>query len=154
MLRNRPVPVEVDLLILSFLGHFSWELLQAPLFSSLNDTPHFAGILMCLRATFGDLAIALMAFWGTAAVAGRREWTRKPTARSVAVFLAIGLFATLGLEFANTTILNRWSYADEMPRLPVLGTGLAPILQWIIVPTLVTWYLARLAPARRIADRS
>ena len=29
---KRIVPVEVDLLILSFLGHFAWELLQAPLF--------------------------------------------------------------------------------------------------------------------------
>lgn len=149
MLRNRPIPVEVDLLILSFLGHFSWELLQAPLFSSLNDTPHFAGILMCLRATFGDLGIALVSFWGAAALCGGRHWSGKPTARSLAVFLAIGLVSTIGLEFANTAILNRWSYANEMPRLPVLGTGLAPILQWLIVPTLVAWYLARLAPARR-----
>ncbi|WP_370205234.1 hypothetical protein [Pararhodobacter marinus] len=141
--------MEVDLLILSFLGHFSWEVLQAPLFSSLNNTPHFAGILMCLQATFGDLGIALVSYWGSVAVAGGREWARDPTGRAVAVFLAFGLAATIVLEFVNTEILNRWSYADQMPRLPILGTGLSPLLQWVIVPALVVWYLARLAPVSR-----
>lgn len=33
--------------------------------------------------------------------------------------------------------LERWSYAPGMPR--VLGVGVAPIAQWIIVPLLVLW---------------
>jgi len=32
-----------------------------------------------------------------------------------------------------------------MPRLPVIRTGLSPLLQWIIVPMLVLWYLRRLS---------
>ena len=59
----RRLPPEVDLLVLSFLGHFAWEILQAPLFSSLSKTEHFVGIAICLKATLGDLVIAIAAFW-------------------------------------------------------------------------------------------
>jgi hypothetical protein len=47
---------------------------------------------------------------------------------------------TIGLEYLNTDILGRWSYADSMPRVPLLGTGLSPLAQWIAVPTIVAWY--------------
>lgn len=144
--KQRSIPVEADLVILSFLGHFAWELLQAPLFSSLADEGHITGILICLRATLGDLGIALAAFWAVAIVGRGRDWAARPGMGPVAVYLATGLVATVGLELLNTEILNRWSYASDMPRLPVLGTGLSPLLQWLIIPSLVLWYLHRLSP--------
>ena len=30
-----------------------------------------------------------------------------------------------------------WRYSDLMPRLPPLGTGLSPVLQWLILPPLM-----------------
>lgn len=144
---KQAVPVEVDLLILSFLGHFAWEILQAPLFSSLDATAHFAGILVCLRATFGDLGIALGAFWCTAWLSGSRDWVARPTLRLTCLFIGIGLAVTIGFEFVSTDILDRWAYGPAMLRLPVVGTGLAPLMQWLVVPTLVLCYLKRLANA-------
>lgn len=144
---TRHLPPEVDLLALSFLGHFAWEILQAPLFSSMNQVDHFAGIYICLKATLGDLAIALAAFW-TAAVLGRsRRWFALPGRRATTVFFTVGLLLTIGLEHLHTEITGRWAYDEAMPLLPVIGTGLAPILQWIFVPLLVLWYLRRLAPS-------
>lgn len=141
------IPVEVDLLILSFLGHFAWELLQAPLFSSLDGADHFTGIFICLRATLGDLGIAIVAFWITAIPGGGRRWVAHLKIRDVCLFFGIGLGLTIGLEFVNTEVLHRWSYAPEMPRVPGLGTGLAPLAQWLVVPALVLWYLTRLTRA-------
>ena len=141
---KRAVPVEIDLLILSFLGHFAWELLQAPLFSSLQSTGHFEGVLICLRATIGDLGIALAAFYCAAWLGGGRGWVSRPTSGAVILFLGFGLVTTIGLEFVSTEVLNRWSYGPAMPQLPMVGTGIAPLLQWLIVPTLVLWYLKRL----------
>lgn len=143
---RRPIPVEADLLILSFLGHFAWELLQAPLFSSLDSESHVSGVVICLRATIGDLGIALAAFWAAALAAGGRNWVVRPTPLSIAVFLGTGLIVTIGFEYLSTVALNRWAYAPKMPRLPILGTGLTPVLQWLIIPSLVLWYLKRLAP--------
>lgn len=140
----RQFPVEVDLLALSFLGHFAWEMLQAPLFSSMSDLSHFAGIYICLKATLGDLAIALVAFWSAAGVGRSRRWFTRSGRRAWGVFFAVGLLLTVGLEYVHTQITGRWAYDGIMPVLPVIGTGLTPILQWIFVPMLVLWYLRRL----------
>lgn len=149
--RGGGIPVEVDLLILSFLGHFSWELLQAPLYSSFEGTSHVAGILMCLRATLGDLVIAFGAFRTSALIGGGRCWVDCPTGRTIVVFIAFGLLATVALEHLSTEVLDRWTYGPGMPRLPLLGTGLSPFVQWIVVPSLVLWYLGRLS---RKTDRT
>jgi len=43
-------------------------------------------------------------------------------------------------EWLNVEVRATWTYTDQMPVLPPLGTGLTPLLQWLIVPTL-TWAL-------------
>ncbi len=139
-------PPEVDLLVLSFLGHFTWEILQAPLFASLSGTGHFVGIAICLKATFGDLAIALAAFWCAAFAGKGRNWVANTGTLATAVFFVVGLLTTIGLEYLNTDVTGRWAYDGVMPLLPVLGTGLSPILQWIFVPMFVLWYMRRLMP--------
>jgi hypothetical protein len=50
---------------------------------------------------------------------------------------------TLVLEWLATEVLDRWSYSDAMPELPVLGTGLLPVLQWILLPPLIVWFVWR-----------
>ncbi len=139
---------EIDLVILSFLLHFAWEILQSPLFSSLDDVSHLAAIRVCLQAALGDVVIGLVAFWAVALLSGR-QWIAALNWRNVIAFLAAGLVITVFLEYLNTEILRRWTYGADMPTLPFFGTGLSPILQWIIVPLVVLWYLKRLAHAER-----
>jgi len=103
-------------------------------------------IAICLKATFGDLAIALAAFWCAAFVGKGRNWVAKTGTFAPAVFFAVGLLATIGLEYFSTEITGRWAYDTVMPVLPILGTGLSPILQWVFVPMFVLWYMRRLTP--------
>lgn len=145
------MPPEADLLVLSFLGHFAWEILQAPLFANLSGTEHFVGIAICLKATIGDLAIALTAFWCAAFAGKGRYWVASTGTLAPAVFLAVGLLATIGLEYFSTEVTDRWAYDGAMPLLPVLGTGLSPMLQWVFVPMFVLWYMRRLTA--KIADQ-
>ena len=142
----RRLAPEVDLLALSFLGHFTWEILQAPLFTSLGKTDHFVGIAICLKATIGDLAIALAAFWAAALIRKGRDWFTRAFSVAFAAFFAIGLLATIVLEYINTEVTGRWAYDGIMPLLPFTGTGLSPILQWVFVPAFVVCYMRRLAP--------
>lgn len=135
---------ELDMILLSFMAHFVWEFLQAPLYASFHGVDHLQGILICTRAAMGDVVIALLAFWATAWTGGGRHWVAAPTWRQVAVFLAAGLVLTLALEYLHTEITGRWRYGPDMPTLPLIGTGLAPLIQWIIVPLLVLWFLMRL----------
>ena len=142
---KRPIPAELDLLILSFPMHFTWEFLQAPLFRTMQDVSHLDGIRICLQATLGDMVIALIAFWATSFLAGTRRWAAQPNRRSIAAWLSSGVAITLAIEFYSTEVMARWAYSSSMPRLPLIGTGIAPLAQWIIVPMVVLWYLRRLS---------
>ena len=145
MSSKRRVPAELDLLIMSFPMHFTWEFLQAPLFRNMQNATHMDGIKICLQATLGDMVIALIAFWLTSFLAGTRQWPAQPYRRTLAAWLSTGLAITVALEFYSTEIAERWAYGASMPRLPVIGTGIAPVIQWIVVPLLVLWYMRRLS---------
>ncbi len=145
MSSKQSVIPELDLLILSFPVHFTWEFLQAPLFRNMQTATHMEGIRICLQATLGDMVIALVAFWMASVLAGTRQWIARPNRRTIAAWLSTGLALTFVLEFYSTEVMARWVYGASMPRLPLIGTGLAPVAQWIVIPLLVLWYMRRLS---------
>lgn len=53
------------------------------------------------------------------------------------------MLITVVFEELATGPLNLWEYTDAMPVLPMLGTGLAPVAQWIILPLLQFWFVRR-----------
>jgi hypothetical protein len=46
-------------------------------------------------------------------------------------------------EYLNTEVRRSWTYSDLMPRLPGLGIGLSPILQWLLVPAVALIWARR-----------
>lgn len=120
----------------------------------MAELRHWEGVKICTYATVGDVGIALTAFWITALVARTRHWIIDKKTCQLLVFLAVGLAITVGLEFYYVEISNRWSYSELMPLVPPLGTGLSPMLQWIVVPLLVVELTRRnLLGTSRIATR-
>lgn len=134
---------EFNVLVFSVLLNLAWEIWQVPFFRGMADQPHWLGVMACTQATFGDAGIALAAFWVTALVARTRRWIMQPGRSDVAIFIGVGLAATIILEALATGALNRWNYSDAMPRFPILGTGLLPLLQWLTIPPLVLWFVRR-----------
>ena len=65
------------------------------------------------------------------------------TAHWVAVTIAVtllGMGYTVFSEYQNTVVRRSWAYTEWMPVLPWIGTGLAPLLQWLMLPPLaLTW---------------
>jgi len=147
MFRSRRTGVmnwpETNVALFAFLLNLPWELWQIPLFKGMPSLSHWDGVILCTRAALGDAAIALLAFWLVAATSGTRDWVRRPSGATVSAFVAIGLIVTIALEYWATHVGGRWEYAAEMPRLPLLGTGLAPLLQWLLIPPLVAWLVRR-----------
>ena len=140
--RVKYVP-ELNVAIFSFLLNFIWELMQAPYFASLDEVSHWDGILICLKATFGDVFIALSAFWVTSSISKNRQWIHLASGLQVAIFLFVGISVTVALEIYNTQFANNWSYSENMPLVPPFDVGLAPLLQWLFVPMLVLWFVRR-----------
>jgi hypothetical protein len=129
---------ETNLVLFGFLMSFPWEMLQAPLYVGMAEAPHWSATLHCLVATLGDCVLFLAAFGMTAAIFRNRRWIRTATFMQVFWFTAIGLTVTVLTEAAGVRGIGwNWQYSALMPRLPLLGTGLSPVLQWLVLPPLV-----------------
>lgn len=134
---------ELNVAIFAFLLNFVWEFWQVPFYADMPSSPHWQATKVCSLATVGDVAITLVSFWVVAAVSRTRTWVLQPSAPQVFVFTMTGIVVTVIAERVATELLYLWTYADRMPTLPLLSTGLLPLLQWMILPPLVIWFVQR-----------
>lgn len=134
---------EINVALFAFLLNFVWEFGQVPFYRDLPSQGHWASIKLCGRATLGDAVIAVVAFWVVAALVASRWWITAPSAVHVACFVGVGLAISTALEWMAIHVQARWAYGTSMPMVPVLRVGLAPVLQWVIVPPLVVWFVKR-----------
>lgn len=132
---------EINIFIFGFLLNFVWEIGQVPLFQGMNELTHFEVTLHCTRAALGDAVILLIAFWVIALIAKLRNWIIQPKTIQVAGFIAIGVIITVIVEAIAIDVLNRWQYTAAMPILPLLGTGITPILQWLVIPPIIVFMM-------------
>ncbi|EWS57025.1 MULTISPECIES: hypothetical protein [unclassified Methylibium] len=141
----RAIAPEASIALFALLVNFPWEMLQAPLFAGHAQAPHLIVVLSCLQATVGDAAIMLVAHGLASWFAGDRRWLLAPTAADLARLSTTGIVVTVGIEWFATRgwWVQAWSYSALMPVVPGLGVGLAPLVQWFILPPLVAWLAKR-----------
>lgn len=141
--RKSPLGVpEINIVIFGFLLNFVWEILQVPLFAEMKEKQHWDGVRVCTIATFGDIAILLIAYWLVASFRGR-DWIVKTKGRAVTSFVGISLVLSVLIEVVMTRYLHHYSYAPNMPIIPGIGVGLSPFLQWLTLPPLLLWFVHR-----------
>jgi type IV secretory pathway VirB2 component (pilin) len=134
---------ELPVALFSFVMHFVWEFVQVPTYTGMAEMNHWEAIKLCMSATFGDVGFALTAFWIASIAARSRGWVHQPTRLPVAIFIAVGIILTIGFEYYYTNISLRWTYSELMPLVPPFGTGLSPLLQWLVIPAFVIWLTRR-----------
>ena len=136
--------------------NLAWEIVQLPAYTVWNNGSARFIAFAVAHCTTGDVLIGL-ATLAIALFVTRAEaiaaW-RVVAIGVVATLLAVGY--TVYSEWVNVEIRGSWSYSELMPRLPLIGTGLAPLAQWIIIPGLalaiaVSWHRRA---ARERDDRS
>jgi hypothetical protein len=125
--------------------HFAWEMLQAAAFIDFAGST-WEGTVRCFIAALGDLLLASGAYVVTAVAFRRPAWPlQREWLLPAATWIAVGVLATIGFE-RWALAEGRWSYGPEMPL--IVGIGLLPLLQWLVVPAL-TLTGVRYAAARR-----
>lgn len=134
---------ELNVALFAFLLNYPWEFLQVPFFEGMAAAPHWDAVRFCTRATLGDAVIALIAFWAVAAWTHSRGWILQPSTKQILGFVVVGLAITVAFEWLATEVLVRWAYAERMPTIPLLGTGILPLLQWIVLPPIIVWFVRR-----------
>nr|WP_290675868.1 MULTISPECIES: hypothetical protein [unclassified Halomonas] len=105
--------------------------------------PHWQAVQACAQASLGDVLIALTAYWAVSGWRRRRHWLRDYGAKEILGFVLVGVGLTVALEWHATIATQRWAYAPLMPTVEWLGTGLSPLLQWLILPPLILWMARR-----------
>lgn len=116
--------------------HLAWEIAQLPLYTIWSQ-PIAKQAFAVLHCTLGDLMIAGLALLIALAMIGTSDWPHSGTRAVWLLLLVLGVGYTVYSEWLNISVRQSWAYDPLMPTLPFIGTGLSPLLQWIVVPTLV-----------------
>ena len=120
-------------LALSLPLHLIWETLQLPLYTLWRTGTAWQKCFAVIHCTAGDLIIAALSL-GAALLSERLlPWPRERLGRIALLAVGFGVAYTIYSEWVNTT-RGAWAYEPFMPVVPPLGTGLFPLLQWLIVP--------------------
>lgn len=122
---------------ITLLLNLPWEFAQMPFYRCAETLSRREAAAFCAIATAGDALLTVAAHHAVARASGSRHWVLDPSARQAAAFIGTGLALTVVFEWLATDVLERWQYADRMPRLPIFRTGLAPVLQWTLLPPLI-----------------
>jgi hypothetical protein len=121
-------------LAIAALLNLAWELAQLPLYSIWADAPHRVAFLAALHCAGGDVAIAATALTAALLLVGR-TWPAANFARVAVATVVLAVAYTIFSEWLNISIRLAWRYSPLMPTIPWLGTGVVPLLQWIVVPS-------------------
>jgi hypothetical protein len=114
--------------------NLAWEIVQLPLYTIWRiANPGYLAFAVA-HCTAGDILIAAASLLMAVLLAGDRTWPWRRYRRVMALAIVIGIAYTMFSEWLNVEVRHSWAYSAWMPVLPLIGTGLAPVMQWIILP--------------------
>jgi hypothetical protein len=123
----------------------AWEFAHMPFYSLWATGTRAEIVFAALHCSVGDWMIAVASLALAVILAGGPAWPQQRYVPVAVLAVVFGLTYTLFSEWLNVDLRQSWAYAEAMPRLPVLGTGLSPVLQWLILPVLGLWWAKRSA---------
>ncbi len=130
------------------VGHLIWEVLQLPLYTIWEEASPPQIVWAVLHCTAGDVAIAAAALGFALIAFGCPRWPAERFGAVAGAAMAAGVAYTIYSEWLNTVVRQSWAYAAAMPVLPPLGTGLSPLLQWIVIPIFAFWAIRPSKPSQ------
>jgi hypothetical protein len=118
------------------VGNLLWETAQLPLYTLWRTGTPGAIAEAVLHCTLGDLLIGTIALIAALSAFGSPAWPDENATRVAVATVIVAASYTIYSEYINTSVRSSWAYTEWMPTLPWLGTGLAPLAQWVVGPTI------------------
>ena len=137
----------VILFVVAAAVNFLWEVAQMPFYAWQGS--FFAAAAHCVLPSLGDGIIVLIIYGVGWFVLRRSDWSDRPRVLGYMLMLLSGFALAMLVEWGGVHVLNRWSYAANMPLLPGWGIGVIPILQMLILPPIIFKVTARLLKRNR-----
>lgn len=109
-----------------------WEVAQISAYEFPPGTL-MTNILGCFIPSLGDGLMILIIYWLGWAIFKRAEWILKPGLKGYAAMVTTGFILAVIVEWNALYRTGAWSYNEGMLVLPILGVGLSPILQMLVL---------------------
>ena len=122
------------MITLSFLLNFAWELFQIPLYK--NPVYDFKHIEFCALASLADVLMVLLLYFGIALMFKNPFWIEPLKLQKISIVVLIGGVGAVLSEMWHLS-LGSWAYNNSMPIIPFVSVGIAPVLQFMILPLLI-----------------
>ena len=127
-------------LLVVAVGNLLWEIAHVPLYTIWLSGSGAEIAYAVVHCTAGDVLIAATSLGLALALFGRTGWPARAYGAVALTMILLAVSYTVFSEWLNVEVRAAWAYRDLMPRLPWLGTGLTPVLQWIFVPAAAFWW--------------
>lgn len=121
-------------LALLLAANLAWEVAHLPLYTLWTEGSPGTIAWAVLHCTAGDGVIGATTLALALVLTRARDWPRSGFGRVAVLATLLGVAVTVALEWLNVEVRGSWAYAAAMSRLPPLGTGLSPVLQWLLLP--------------------
>jgi len=120
----------------SFMGltNLVWESAHLPLYTLWTEGDPGDLMFAVVHCTVGDVMIASTTLGIALLLVGNVRFPAMGFNRVLVLAIGSGIAYTLFSEWLNVSIRQSWAYSDFMPVVPIIGTGLSPIAQWIFLP--------------------
>lgn len=125
------------------VANLLWEFAQLPLYTLWYESTVEEIVFAAMHCTGGDILIAGASLLGSLIVLGTHRWPGERYGAVAALTFLCGLGYTIFSEWLNTEVRGSWTYTDLMPTLPLIGSGLSPFAQWIVIPLAAFWWARR-----------
>ena len=119
----------------STLGNLIWEFAQLPLYTVWQRGSAREIVFAAVHCSGGDVLIAGVCLISALMIIGNRQWPHARFRVVASATILSGLAYTVFSEWLNTEVRGSWAYTEWMPTLPLIGAGLSPFAQWIVVPS-------------------
>jgi hypothetical protein len=131
---------EVLIILLAFFLNFFWEVVHTN-FYTFKAMPYNTLLNGWFHCTLGDIIITMGVFWFISLINRSRKWFLNMNPFNFAGFIAVGVIYTIVSERANVYHHRAWVYNESMPIIPYIEVGFTPILQWLIVPSIIILFI-------------
>ena len=137
---------EVRLILLATPLELLWEMAQYPLYNVWHNSDWREIGVRLAHCTAGDIGILLAVYISIALLTIDRHWYQRHLVRRALAFTLFGVGYTVFSEILHVHVDATWGYTARMPIVPGMAVGLAPLLQWMVVPPTLLYLMRRLSP--------
>ena len=141
------ISLQVTLFLVAVPLNLVWEVAQTTAYD-FSETNLMTLAIHCFVPSLGDGLMTLMIYWAGWLLFRDSKWILNPGMSGYLLLMGVGLILAVLVDWNALYRTGAWSYNERMIFIPILGVGLLPVLQMIVLP------LATVVLVQRIRGKS